>query len=454
MTGTTVIPVVDEGMGNSAYLVDIGGGRALAVDASRDLRAIRGAARKHGLSITFAADTHLHADFLSGAPQLAADDGAHILAAAAGGRDYIHRGLADGDEVDLGGLTLHAWGTAGHTSEHLAYLLADGKEVVAAFTGGSLLVGSVARTDLAGEDQAEPLARSQYASLRRLLTLPDDTTVYPTHGAGSFCSAPPGTARMTTIGTERATNHLLGIGNEETFVKTLLRSLGSFPPYFLRLAEKNRRGPAVIASAPAVRPILPRQVRHLADEGAQIVDVRSVASYAAGHIPGSLAIPLRPAFATWLGWLVPDPGTVLVIVAELGQDIADVAWQAMKIGYENPAGMLSGGIAAWQASGQLVSPTRLAAAARTEPSSVIDVRQAGEYAVGHLPGARGIELGRLASQAASIAPGPVVTMCGHGERAATAASLLERAGRADIAIMRGGPEEWQQATGRELAVTA
>jgi hypothetical protein len=136
VAGTLIVPVVDEGLGNSAYLVDLGDGRALAVDVPRDLRAVRAAADRHGLKIAFAADTHLHADFLSGARQLAAEDGAQILGSAAGHRAFDHRGLADGDEVDLGGLTLRAWATPGHTAEHLTYLLLDGAQVLGVFTGG------------------------------------------------------------------------------------------------------------------------------------------------------------------------------------------------------------------------------------------------------------------------------------------------------------------------------
>ena len=198
-----VVPVVDEGLGNSAYLVDLGEGRALAVDVPRDLRAVRAAAHRHDLKIAFAADTHLHADFLSGARQLAADGGAQVLASAAGGSAFDHRGLADGDEVDLGGLMLRAWATPGHTAEHVAYLLLDGAQVLGVFTGGSLLVGAAARTDLSGPERTEPLARAQYTSLYRLLTLPDATPVYPTHGAGSFCSAHSGAQRTTTIGRDR-----------------------------------------------------------------------------------------------------------------------------------------------------------------------------------------------------------------------------------------------------------
>ena len=387
MAGPLIVPVVDEGLGNSAYLADLGDGRALAVDVPRDLRAIRVAAGRRGLKIAFAADTHLHADFLSGALQLAVGDGAQILASAAGGRAFGHRGLADGDEVDLGGLTLRAWATPGHTAEHLAYLLLDGGQVLGVFTGGSLLVGAAARTDLSGPEHTESLARAQYASLGRLLTLPDATPVYPTHGAGSFCSAPPGAERTTTIGRERAANPLLAVGDEDAFVKALLAGLGTFPGYFLRLPEENRRGPAVLASAPALARLTADQVRALRDEGGQVVDVRPVTDYAVGHILGSLAIPLL---------------------------------------------------------------TR----GQVDPAAVIDVRQASEYAAGHLPGGRNIELGVLPSQAARVQGRPVVTMCGHGERAATAASVLERAGHTAVAVLAGGPPDWSDATGVALESNA
>ncbi len=453
MARTLIVPIVDEGLGNSAYLVGLGDGRALAVDVPRDLRAVDAAARRHGMTVAFAADTHLHADFLSGARQLAAG-GALILASAAGQRDFAHQGLADGDEVDLGGLTLRAWATPGHTAEHLAYLLLDGQDVLGVFTGGSLLVGAAARTDLAGPEHTKSLARFQYASLGRLLTLPDTTPVYPTHGAGSFCSAPPGAARTTTIGLERAANPLLAAGDEDAFVKSLLASLGTFPDYFLRLPEENRRGPAILADTAVLASLTADRVRALQAEGGQVVDVRPVADYAAGHIPGSLAIPLRDAFATWLGWLVPDPTTPVIIVAGPGQDLGEVIWQALKIGYENLAGSLAGGVPAWQSAGNPVTATPLHAPGEVNPAGVIDVRQASEYASGHLPGARNIELGALASQAASVQGRPVVAMCGHGERAVTAASVLEQAGHHSVAVLAGGPPDWSAATGLALELPA
>lgn len=225
-TSKMIIPVVDDGLGNSSYLVDLGDGRAVAVDPCLDLRALRATADRHGLTVAFAADTHLHADFMSGAVQLAATEGARVLASAAGRREFAHTGLTDCDEVDLGGLTLRALATPGHTGEHLAFQLLDGSSLLGVFTGGSLIVGGAARTDLAGAEQTEELTRAQYRSLRRLAELPDRTPVWPTHGAGSFCSAPTGGERVTTIGREKATNALLAAPDEDAFVAQLLAGLG------------------------------------------------------------------------------------------------------------------------------------------------------------------------------------------------------------------------------------
>lgn len=450
MADPQVTPVVDEGLGNSSYLVDLGDRRALAVDPPRDLRALDAAADRHGLRVVAAADTHLHADFLSGATRLAARDGATVYASSAGGREFPHTGLGDGDEADLGGLTLRVLATPGHTGEHLAYLLADGPTALGVFTGGSLLVGAAARTDLVSAEQAGPLARAQFASLRRLAALPDATAVWPTHGAGSFCSAPPGAERTTTIGREKATNPLLAAPDEDTFVTLLRSSLGSFPPYFLRLPEINRRGPAL----PPADAVLPRLTagQVIGAAGAEVVDVRPPAEYAAGHLPGSLAIPLRPVFATWLGWLVPDPVTPLVFVRGAEQDPEEIVWQARKIGYDHLLGELAGGVAAWAAAGQPVAGVPLLDPDQVDPARVIDVRQVSEYAGGHLPAARNIELGALAG--AAVPAGPVVTMCGHGERATTAASVLERAGHPDVAVLTAGAEAWAKATGNTMQTSA
>ena len=446
-----VVPVVDDGLGNTTWMVDLGEGRALVVDASRDLRAVQAAADKRRLTVAYAADTHLHADFLTGAVQLAVDAGAQVLASAAGHRGFPHCGLADGDEVDLGGLTLRALGTPGHTDEHVSYLLADGQTPVGVFTGGSLIVGAAARTDLVDPDRTEELARAQYASLRRLATLPDDVAVWPTHGAGSFCSAPPGAARSSTIGQEKATNPLLAAADEEAFVAQLLASLGSYPAYFDRLGEINRRGPALLDTAVTggLAPLPVTDVDRLVGDGALIVDVRPVPDYAAAHVPGALSIPLRDQFASWLGWLA-DSDRPVVLVANLDQDLTDVVWQAVKIGFEQLVGVLEGGMSAWVAAGRPVARTALVGPDQLAGRRVLDIRQDAEFAAGHVPGAEHIELGALASVADRVGDGPTVVMCGHGERAAGAASLLERAGHRDVAILIGGPEDWGRETGRPL----
>lgn len=368
-----VSAVVDEGLGNSAYLLELGDGRALAVDPSLDLRAVTEQVQRRGLRVVYAAETHLHADFLSGARQL----GAQVLASAAGDRTFGHVRLVDGDEVDLGGLTLRALATPGHTPEHLSYLILDGGREVGVFTGGSLIVGAAARTDLVSPDRTEELARAQYHSLRRLATLPDATAVWPTHGAGSFCSAPPGASRVSTIGAEKLGNTLLNAPDEDAFVRQLRDSLGSYPAYFARLSELNRHGP-LLTGTPSLPQLDTVQVRQLLADGAYLVDVRPVPDYAAGHVPGSVAIALRPQFATWLGWLL-RPDVPIVIVRNPGQDPADILWPALALGYDQIVGELGGGVATW---GSPLATARLVHPSEVDTDVTIDVRQASEHETG------------------------------------------------------------------------
>jgi hydroxyacylglutathione hydrolase len=440
--------LVDGGLGNSAYLLDLGDGRALAVDPPRDLRAMRRAADRRGLTIAYAADTHLHADFLSGVVQLAADDGATILASAAGMRAFDHHGLHDGDEIDLGGLTLRALATPGHTDEHLSFLLLDANLPIGVFTGGSLIVGAAARTDLLGGDRTVELACAQYGSLRRLAQLPDATKVWPTHGAGSFCSAPPGSERTSTIGLEKAANPLLAAPDTDTFVRLLTSGLGSYPAYFAWLAEANRQGPPVISGEPALSALAVGKVRMLAADGAVIVDVRPVADVAAGHIPGAISIALRSAFATWLGWII-DPATPIIVVRNPEQPAADILWPAVNIGYTNILGELSGGMPAWTAAGQPVATIPLVGPAQVN-GRILDIRQDSEYTAGHLPQASHIELGSLRTGSGQLEAGPMTVMCGHGERAMTAATLLQRDGHTDVSLLDGGAQDWARATGHTL----
>ena len=441
MTDEIVTVVQDEGLGNSAHLVDLGDGRALAVDPCRDLRALRRVADARGLRIAFAADTHLHADFLSGAVQLTATDGAEVFASRPGRRAFPHTGLEDGDEVDLGGLSLRAIATPGHTGEHLAYLLLDGDRTLGVFTGGSLLAGSAARTDLVDPSRTEEFARAQYRSLRRLADLSDDVAVWPTHGAGTFCAVGPREPGSTaTIGSERATNPMLNAPDEDAFVQLMLESLGSYPAYFRRLPEQNRRGPAVLPAMLDLVAVPP-------DPQSLVVDVRPIESYAACHPTGALSIPLRPAFASWLGWLAPDDRPLLLL-RDADQDPQEVLWQAAKVGYTNIHGEIVGGIDAWREAGLPTSSIPLREAFRSDGVRLLDIRQRSEYQAGHARGALNVELGDLTHRLADLTDVPTVVMCSHGARAMGAASILERAGFENVTVLAGGPGNWTAANPR------
>jgi glyoxylase-like metal-dependent hydrolase (beta-lactamase superfamily II)/rhodanese-related sulfurtransferase len=442
-------PLVDEGLGNSSYLVGLGDGRALVVDPVRDPSAYLALAKRRRLRITHAAETHLHADFVSGSRELAAI-GARVVAARAANLRFPHLGIDDGEELELGGLVLRALATPGHAPEHLAWLLSGGGRPLALFSGGALLVGGVARTDLVSPDQTGPLTAAAWRSVRRLLDLPDDLRVHPTHGAGSFCSTPGGAERTTTIGAERAHNPLLTAPDEEAFGERLLGSLGSFPPYFLRLREVNR-GPEVLTDGDRALPkVTVEQVRRRVDDGAVLIDARPVRAFAAGHPAGALSIALRPAFATWLGWLV-EPDRPLLFVLDGAQDREELLRQCHGIGYERLAGELAGGMDAWRAAGLPEGRLEVVGPGRAGEGLALDVRQASEVADGHLPGAVAVELGALGG-GQGLPAGQLTVMCAHGERAMTAASLLARAGRGGLrVVVGGGPAEWSAATGQPLA---
>lgn len=445
-----IAALVDEGLGNSSYLVDLGDRRALAIDPPRDVRELREAAQRRGLTISHSAETHLHADFITESRELAASGG-QVIASRAANLEWPHRPLDDGDEVDLDGLVLRALATPGHTPEHLSYLLLDGSRPIALFSGGALLPGSVARTDLIAPDQTEPLARSLYRALHeRLLTLPDDLVVYPTHGAGSFCSAAAGGGRTTTIGRERTTNPLLQAPNEDAFVHHLASLFGTYPPYFLRLRELNRQGPTVHGHPPVLPTLDLDAFDRARVAGAELVDARPMDAYAAGHIEGSLSIVLRSAFASWLGWLVDMDRPIVFMLAD-GQDRRDLVRQALGIGYERLVGELAGGISRWQSAGRPLATT---SQRRTADSRrpLVDVRQASEFRDEHVAGAASLELGRLATDGVEGLDDGMILMCGHGERAMTGASLAERAGKR-VAVFRGGPRTWmRQATAGSSAV--
>ena len=437
---------VDEGLGHSSYLVDLGDGSAALVDPPRLPAAQELLAERLGLRLAWTIDTHSHADYVTGSPGLAQRRHVEFLAPAASRLATSHRPLSDGDQVDLAeGVVLVAVATPGHTPDHHAYVVSEHGRPVALFSGGSLMVGTVGRTELCGPDLAESLAHEMFRVLRRFDRLPDDLAVYPTHGAGSFCSAPGSANRTSTLGDERHTNALFRMTDEDEFVTRLLAGFGTFPTYFARLPELNRRGPSSYDALPTLPELTPADVEAMLASGTVVIDTRTIQRFSAGHLPGSISNVLRPVFATWVGWLIP-PDRQIVFVIDDDQPRDEVVRQCLDIGQENLAGVLTGGVEAWAASGRetrqipLVGPTSVR-------DDLVDVRQANEFAAGHVPGAVNVELGAISTTPAP--PTPVTVMCGHGERAMTGASLLTSSG-VDVDVLDGGPDTWSAATGLAL----
>jgi hydroxyacylglutathione hydrolase len=386
-----------------------------------------------------AIETHLHADFIGGARELAHAVGAQVYAAAAARYEGPHTAVAPDDVLGFGDVSVEILPTPGHTPHHIALMLRSGDRR-SLFSGGSLLVGSVARTDLVSPDRTEELARAQFQSLRRIAALPDDTELYPTHGSGSFCSAGAARSRTSTLGAERTAGSLFAIEDEDTFVKTLLAGYGSYPRYFAALSEVNRVGAPPVDRLPPVSELSADAARAAVDSGAWLIDGRPVEMWARGHASGAISNEVRPAFASWLGWVVPF-GERVVLMLEPDQ-VDEAVLLCRRIGVDRIEGWTR--FATWREAGLPVSAVDLVtpADARTRKATLLDVRQHAEVAARRIPGALHLELGDLI--AGHLPPvGPVIAFCGHGERSATAVSLLERAGF-DAAGLDGGIASWER----------
>ncbi|HEV8571991.1 MAG TPA: rhodanese-like domain-containing protein [Actinomycetota bacterium] len=451
-----VVRFTDGGLGNDAYLI-VSGETAVAVDPARDVRRYLEAAESRKARIVATFETHLHADFVSGARELAAR-GAGVYASASAGLSFTHRVMREHQRVEVDGLSLRALATPGHSPEHLAYIV-EGTDPPILFSGGALIPGGAARTDLLGEERKVELARLLYRTLHeRLADLPDATVVHPTHGAGSFCSTGGAGSgdRSTTLGFERKHNPLLNADSEEAFLDTLLSGYGLYPPYFLRLREFNRAGPPVLLGPPGPPRLEPSDVERDFASGAWALDIRSADSYASGHLDQSVIVPLGGgSFAVRLGWVVPW-GTRLVLIADDEASVWKATMKAAGIGYEDIAGWAT--FESLRDAGMRVVETPMVDAQElaallegVDRPTVLDVRHPSEWREGILPGAMTVEFGALAQRIPpELRRGPVVTYCATGARAAVAASLLERAGIDSFVIFPGGPEEWR-ASGRPLA---
>lgn len=444
-----VVPFTHEGLGNTAYLLPLGEGDAALIDPCRTIEAYLAAARERGLQIRAVLETHLHADFVTGSVECASATGAQVFVPEAAAVQFPHRAFRPGDRLRFGTVEIEALASPGHTPEHVSYVARSDRGPPTLFSGGSLIVGGAARTDLIDPSATEELTRRQYRTLRAAFhELPDDTALLPTHGGGSFCSVGDRAGRTSTLGDERMSNPLLRIEDENEFARSFPATFPAAPSYFARMRPMNQRGPRLRRDVPMPPALDPEQFVAVRGQ-AMVVDTRSMDDFARGHVAGAVSIPLRSAFAVWLGWLVPA-GSALAFVVHEGS-LEQVIQESMLVGSENFAGWLTGGMGAWIDAGFPISTTamidaRQAHQAVQSGAVLIDVREQGEYGGDHLPGAIHIPLGEINARADDL-PGavPLIAYCGRGERASSAASLLERAGFEPVLTLPGGVAAWKEA---------
>ncbi|HUP62797.1 MAG TPA: rhodanese-like domain-containing protein [Thermoanaerobaculia bacterium] len=441
-------------------------GEAIVVDPQRDVQQYLDEAAAHSMRIRSIVETHLHADFVSGHRELAEKTGAEIVFGAAAHAEFPHRAVRDGDELRIGRVILRALETPGHTPESISWLVIDtetggrtsrppGADETSALllpqkvlTGDTLFIGDVGRPDLAGSRgyTSEQMAGMLYDSLHnKLLSLDDAVEVWPAHGAGSACGKNISKDRSSTIGMQRRMNYALQPMAREAFIRMMTSDLPPAPRYFPMDAEINRRGarPLDEISAP---PLSPREAHERLQQGAIALDVRDCAAFGAGHIPGSLNIGLSGQYASWAGTLVAS-SDALIVVAESREQVDEAVMRLARVGLENIAGFVEGGIAAWAAAGLDVATLEQIDVAelrsRLDDVAVLDVRGPGEYRSGHVPRAMNVPLAELAERIDALDRSkPLAVICQSGYRSSAAASILQRSSFAALYNVVGGTSAW------------
>lgn len=452
-----------ECLAHASYLIG-SEGEAAVVDPQRDVEQYLAQADAEGLKIKYVIETHLHADFVSGHRELAARTGAEIVFAEKAGVDFPHRAVKDGEELTLGKIRLKMLETPGHTPESICILVSDtennaGEDARAPkpkkiLTGDTLFIGDVGRPDLAGGKGYTPqmMAAMMYDTLHgKILKLPDETEVFPAHGAGSMCGKNLSSETSSTIGHQRKFNYALQPMSKDQFVTMMLSDLGEAPVYFSKDAEINRAGAAALNELPPPRALSPAEVKDLSLQGHVILDVRGSAEFGAGHVPGSLNIGLGGQFASWAGSLISLEAPI-VIVAESEQKVNEAQMRLARVGLENVRGFLSGGIQAWKQSGlELAGVTQISVAdlkklMDTQPAlQLIDVRRPAEYQSGHAPHAISAPLVNLRTTLPKLALNPAqptAVICAGGYRSSAATSMLEQLGFSSLTNVTGGTKAW------------
>jgi hydroxyacylglutathione hydrolase len=450
-------------LAHASYLVaDEASGEAAVVDPQRDVAQYLEDAERRGCRIGHVFLTHFHADFVAGHLELRERAGATIHLGARAKADYGFEPMGDGDVLKLGGLRLEVLETPGHSPESISILVFDPAHgelaPYAVLTGDTLFIGDVGRPDLRASLgwSAEDLASMLYDSVhRKLAGLPDDTLVYPAHGAGSLCGKNLSTDTVSTIGVQRSYNYAMQPMSRERFIEIVTADQPDAPDYFTYDAVLNTQEHPTLEQAleRELRPLTLEQTLALAADGAQLLDTREAARFEGAHVRGSLNVGLGGSFATWSGTLL-DHGRPVVVISEPGREL-EAATRLGRIGFDNVAGYLSGGMQHAEESGARVARTERITAgslaeAGTGPNAplVIDVRAPGEWEAGHIDGAVNLPLSRLADELDALpADRQLVVYCASGYRSGIAASLLQRAGRTGVADLVGGLEAWNATAG-------
>ena len=448
----------DEGLAQASFLIGCDRTRqAVVIDPRRDAAIYHAAAAQHGASIVAAIETHVHADFVSGARELA-QSGARVITGPDSQVAFPHEDVHDGQQLQLGDLTLTFLHTPGHTLEHITVRADLPGGVPRLFTGDLLFVGGVGRPDLAGEALTRRLAEDLFDSLQRIMRADDDVEVHPGHGAGSLCGAGIGKEPSTTIGRERRQNPMLAYEDKAAFAAAVLGDVPPTPPYFARMKRINAEGPALLTSvrgAGTLPSIAPAAVAALMADGAVLIDLRKAEEFGTGHPAGALNIGFGSKIGYWAGWVVPPDVPIVLLPGDAAQ-ATEASLQLLRVGLDHLEGVLAGGIETWSRSGlpmesiEQVSAAELREAVQNHQQvQLIDVRSPSEYAADHVDGAINVPVGEIAARIGELQrDAATAVMCEGGYRSALAASLLQREGFSRLANVTGGMAAFREAVMR------
>jgi hydroxyacylglutathione hydrolase len=441
-------------LAHASYLIG-SNGEAAVVDPQRDVDQYVREAEAEGLAIKYVVETHLHADFVSGHRELAARTGAQIVFGMKANARFPHLPVMEGDELWVGSVRLDILETPGHTPESISILVTDTEAPDSpklVLTGDTLFIGDVGRPDLVGSKgfTAEQMAGMLFASLHeKLLTLPDETRVYPAHGAGSLCGRNLSTETSSTIGEQKRFNYALAPMPKDEFVRLVTENQPEVPAYFPKDAEINRIGAPPLGETLRPAGLSAEDVSARVQRGHVILDVRTAAEFGNAHVPGALNIGLSGQFASWAATLIPM-GSPIVLVAADADQIEEAVTRLARVGIETVEGYLEGGMLAWDdARFEIARVPQMPAdelKARIDERAdlqIVDARRPPEFNAGHVPGAVNAPLAHLATLADRLDPmRPTAVICASGYRSSAATSLLRRRGFRDLYNVVGGTNGW------------